>query len=220
MGRIGEEDEVAGLQVCLGHGVAAVSILGGRRVRQGVAELRVEIHREARAVKAVGGRAAGAVARAEEGHRHGDDLCAHRAVEVGRIAQIFTEQPAGRGAERDLIPAVRFTDDGDLLAADHLRDLVVICAGTRAHVDRAARDDHGDGLGLAHVFLGVGLVFKLCLHFIELGELFFVRALGLNGFRQHRHAVNEVADRTVVSGLRRRERREQADGENARKQER
>ena len=91
-----------------------------------------------------------------------------RAVEVGRIAQIFTEQPAGRGAERDLIPAVRFTDDGDLLAADHLRDLVVICAGARAHVDRAARDDHGDGLGLAHVFLGVGLIFKLCLHLIEL----------------------------------------------------
>ena len=42
-----------------------------------------------------------------------------------------------------------------------------------------------------------------------------------NGFRQHRHAIDEIADRTIViSGLRRRERREQADGENARKQER
>ena len=187
---------------------------------QRVAELCIEIHRKARAVETAGGRAAGAIARAEEGHRHGDDLRAHCAVEVGRIAQIFTEQPAGRGVERDLIPAVRLTDDGDLLAADHLRDLVVIRAGTGAHVDRAARDDHRNGLRLGHIFFGVCLVFKLRLHFVQFVELILIRALRLNCLGQHRHAVNEVADRTVVSGLRRREWREQADGENARKQER
>ena len=54
--------------------------------------------------------------------------------------------------------------------------MIKVLLGIVAHVDRAARDDHRNGLGLAHVFLGVSLVFKLCLHFIELGELFFVRA--------------------------------------------
>ena len=183
-------------------------------------ELCIEIHRKARAVEAAGGRAAGAIARAEEGHRHGDDLSAHRAVEVGRIAQIFTEQPTGRRVEFHLIPAVRFADDRDLFTADHLRDLVVIRAGTGAHVDRAARDDHRNGLRLGHIFFGVRLVFKLRLHFIQPVEFFLTRALRLDRLGQHRHAVDEVADGTVTRGPRRGQGREQADGKNAGKQER
>ena len=142
MGGIGEKDKVAGLQILLGNIGAAVFILAGRRVRQGIAELTVEIHRKAGAVEPVGAAAAAAIAHAHVLHGHLDNLCTDRGCRAGIVfLQIVTENITGRIAELNVIPAVVCAEYSDELAGRDLRDAVTICARTGAHVDRTA-DDH------------------------------------------------------------------------------
>ena len=142
-GGVAEEHQIAGLQVRTGHGGAGGAVpLGGGGVGEVVAVLIVYVHREAGAVKALGGRAAVHVAGAQVllggGHHVRAQAAAGHAVidpqEVGAdVAQL--------AVDGDGVPAVFHVQQVHQIPGVNLGHNRAVGGGNAADVDAVAGDD-------------------------------------------------------------------------------
>jgi hypothetical protein len=109
-GRAVEEDEVAGLEVAR-RDVRQVGVLHRRVVRERDAELGVDVHDEARAVEAVGARAAPHVRHAEVLLGDRDGLAAKGARRRRRDVSEVRSDSAGGGLGSTLRGVLALGDD-------------------------------------------------------------------------------------------------------------